>query len=120
MVWISIATLAARVSFPAYTDFGKDVRAGYARWRVYMHLVHAPVLNHAKAVDVKITALAASIPSRGDDTQLEHGHISRRKAAEAIDWLVRVGYLVEHAKDRRGVRSLTLAWELKREDTAAA
>lgn len=108
------------MSCPAYFAFGKDLRVGYSRWRVYMHLVHAPVLNHAKPVDVKISALALAIPARGDDTPGARRHISRRKLSDAIDWLVQNGYLLEHAKDRRGMRSLTLAWDVKPRESAAA
>jgi hypothetical protein len=88
------------VSFPAYEHLGKNIGRGFARWRVYMHLVHQPVLNFVTPVEVKVTALAVTL------------EMSPRKTIEALDWLVGQGYIVQHARHGRRVRSLTLAWEL--------
>jgi hypothetical protein len=86
--------------FPAYASIGRDVQLGYARWRVYMHLVHAPVLNHVCPVDVKVDGVAHSLT------------MSRRKVRDSLNWLVARGYLTQHARDAHGVRSLTLTWEM--------
>lgn len=94
------------MSFPAYQHLGKHIGRGFARWRVYMHLVHGsdtepPVLNFVRPVEVKVTALADCL------------HMSPRKAQDALDWLAERGYIVEHGRGDRRVRSLTLAWELQ-------
>ncbi len=49
------------MSFPAYESFGKDIQLGFARWRVYMHLVHGPVLNFVTPTDVKVAGLEARL-----------------------------------------------------------
>lgn len=89
------------MSFPAYQAIGKDIGLGFASWKVYMHFVNDGVLNHTRPVDVKLTALASTIP------------LSRRKVREAVDWLTERGYVVEHGRDAHGVRSLSLAWALE-------
>lgn len=86
------------ILYPAYHEIANDVELKFARWKVFMHLVHAPVLNHVKPVRVKAWVLAKAIPMHRD------------KVNDALDWLVRRGYLLQHERDRRGVRTLTLAW----------
>lgn len=94
------------MSFPAYECFGKDIQLGFARWKVYMHLVHGPVLNFVTPVEVKVAALEASL------------RMSPRKVIDALDWLADRGYIVEHGRHERRVRSLTLAWTLNPEKAA--
>lgn len=102
------------MSFPAYQAFhgeinsqtGKDIRRGFVRWRVYMHLVHCPVLNFVTPVEVKVTGLSSTLK------------MGPRKVIDALDWLASTGYLVEHGRHERRVRSLTLAWELQPRNAA--
>lgn len=91
------------MSCPAYEQLGKDIRLGYASWRCYMRLAigsehEPPILNFVTPVEVKVWYLAQTIP------------LSPRKVRSSLDWLVRMGYLVEHGRDARGVRSLSLAF----------
>ncbi len=88
------------MSFPAYEAIGKDIGLGFARWRVYMHLVHAPILNHRKPTDVKVSYLSTAL------------RMSPRKVIDALEWLVQSGYVIEDARGEHKVRSLTLAWEV--------
>jgi hypothetical protein len=89
------------MSFPAYEAIGKDIGLGFARWRVYMHLVHAPILNHRRPVEVKVSFLATALK------------MSPRKVIDALEWLTAEGYLIEEAhRGERRVRALTLAWEI--------
>lgn len=87
------------MSFPAYRDITKDIELGFARWRVYMHLVHEPVLYHTHPVEVKVIGISHAL------------HMSNRKVIDALDWLVRRGYIIQHARDGRRTRSLSIAWE---------
>lgn len=93
------------MTFPAYRDITKDIELGYARWRVYMFLVHEPILNHTQAIEVKVIAVAHAL------------HMSNRKAIDALDWLVKRGYLIQHARDGRRTRSLSIAWERRASPT---
>jgi hypothetical protein len=88
------------VSFPAYDAIGKDLGLGFSSWRVFMFLVNEPVLNHVTPVEVKVWFVAEQL------------HMGRRHVSHALDWLVQRGYLVQHAKDGRGVRTLSLAWAI--------
>lgn len=92
------------MSFPAYRALGRDIQLGFSHWRVYMHLVHAPILNHVTPVWVKSSAL--EIPGRGERP------LTRGVVAKSLDWLVRRGYVVQYARDAHGVRSLALAFEV--------
>ena len=83
--------------YPAYSAFAKDVDIGFARWRVYMAL-QPPVLDFMRPVDIKIGALARSIP------------LHRDKVRDALNWLTKAGYIVEHGRNSRGVRQLTIAY----------
>jgi DNA-binding IclR family transcriptional regulator len=87
------------VSYPAYQQIGKEIGLGFARWKVYMAL-QPPTLNFRKPTEIKLVWLA------------DHAHLSRQKAREALDWLVEKRYVIEEGRDNRGVRSLTLAWDL--------
>lgn len=98
--------MGATVSFPAYEVFGKDIQLGFARWRVYMHLVHGPVLNFVTPTEVKVAGLAVTLK------------MSPRKVIDALDWLAQRGYIVEQGRHERRVRSLTLAWTLNPEQAA--
>lgn len=88
------------IVFPAYAELGQNIGRRFATWRVYMHLVHAPILNHHIPTEVKVTGLGAALG------------MSPRKVVGALDWLVTCGYIVEHDRHERRVRSFTLAWEL--------
>lgn len=87
-----------RLSFPAYEQIGRDVQLGYARWRVYMHLVNDGVLSLHRPTEVKVSGVCASLK------------MSRRKVTDALDWLTERGYLMEHTRQSRRVRVLTLEW----------
>lgn len=88
------------MSFPAYEAIGKDIGLGFARWRVYMHMVHEPVLNHRRPTDVKVSYLATALK------------MSPRKVIDALEWLVASGYVIEESRGEHKVRALTLAWEV--------
>jgi hypothetical protein len=90
------------LSYPAFTSFGKEIRRGYAVWRVYMAL-QPPRLSFHKPCDVKATGLA---------TELQMG---RRHVIKALNELVASGFLVEQGRDHHGVRSLMLAYAIASE-----
>jgi hypothetical protein len=86
------------VSFPAYEDFGQDIRVGFATWKVYMYL-ERNILNHQTAKEVKVWVVA------------EKRHIAKRKVILALNWLVVQGYLIEHPRAHsNSTRSFTLAY----------
>lgn len=93
------------MSFPAYDSFGKEIGRGFAVWRVYMAL-QPPTLDFVKPKDVKVISLA------------NHLRMGRRHVSAAILWLIEHGYVVEHSRDAKRVRSLTLAYALEREQVA--
>lgn len=98
------------MSFPAYETLSRDIDLGFARWKVYMRLVHGGVLNHATPAEVKAESLAEGIVWR--NRRGRSVRLSPRKVRDALDWLVDRGYLVEHGRDPRGVRLLTLCWAM--------
>lgn len=100
------------MSFPAYKQLddsinattGKNIRRGFARWRVYRYLVK--VLNFKRPVEVKAHAVASYL------------HMSPRNVIEALDWLAENRYLEEHGRGERRVRSLTLEYDINPEKAA--
>lgn len=92
--------------FPAYEAFGRDIGIGFARWRVYMHLVNGGIVNHVRPVEVKVSGLSSTLK------------MSRRKVTEALDWLIWRGYVIEHGRHERRVRVITLAWALAPDQAA--
>lgn len=87
------------MSYPAYEAFGKEIGPGYATWRVYMAL-QPPKLDFAVPKDIKTAALAQEL------------RMGRQHVRNAITRLIALGYLIEHGRDTRGVRSLRLAYAL--------
>lgn len=87
------------VSYPALEDFGRDIRVGFARWKVYMNL-QPPTLNHRTPIEVKVWALA------------ERLHMGKRHVISALNWLVAEGYLIECERGDRHVRRLMLEYEM--------
>lgn len=61
-----------------------------------------PLLHFVDRRDVKLAWL------------VEELHMGRRQVIQALAWLVTHGYVVEHGRDPKGVRSLTLAYALER------
>lgn len=88
------------MSFPAMEDLAADIELGFVAWKVYMHL-QRNVLNHVTPVEVKVWLLADTV------------HSNNQRVIESLNWLVHKGYLAEHARGSRGVRSFTLAWSVK-------
>lgn len=87
-------------TFPAYTSIGKEIGLGFARWKVYMAL-QPPVLDFFAPTSIKTSWV---------EDQANVGH---RQATDALAWLVERGYLVEHGRDARGTRSLTMAFAIR-------
>lgn len=83
--------------YPAYESFGRQIGRGFAAWRVYMAL-QPPRLDFAIPRDVKIGALS-------DELGMGRQHVRK-----ALTELVSQGYLLEHGRDARRVRSLRLAY----------
>lgn len=89
------------MSYPAYQDFGKHIKAGYAVWRVYMAL-QPPCLTFHAPKDIKAVWLARELK------------MGRRHVIKALNWLVEHGYVVQHGRGLHGVRSLTLAYAVEK------
>jgi hypothetical protein len=87
------------MSYPAFSAFFDDPERTTARICVYMAL-QPPFLSHANPRDVKISVAQS------------RARISTRSVIDALAWLERRGYVVVHARDRRGTPSLSLAWAL--------
>lgn len=66
-----------------------------------MHL-RPPTLHFTEPREKKIWTLAAEL------------HMSPRKVRDALDWLTARGFLVEHGRDSRGVRRLSIAYAVER------
>lgn len=95
------------MSFPAYDQFGQDIRVGFATWRVYMRL-RPPRLDFAVAREVKVWALASELS------------MSPRKVRASLNWLVENGYLISHGLRDGKVRCLRLAYLVERPERPAA
>lgn len=89
------------ISYPAYDQLPLDIGRGFAIWRVYMHL-RPPRLDFREPSEVKVWSVAMDLK------------MSERKVRSAITWLVARGYLKEHSRGSRRVRSLTIAWAVDR------
>lgn len=88
------------MSFPALDTFAEDPISRHPpTCRVYQHL-QSSLLNHTKPMAVKVRALTQIL------------HIRPAGVIFALNILIEHGYLIEHAPDERGVRSLTLAWSI--------
>jgi hypothetical protein len=86
--------------FPALDAFVKDpISETPSTWKVYMHLQRS-LLNHTKPMPVKVRALTQTL------------RVGPAGVITALKVLIEHGYLIEHAPDSRGVRSLTLAWSV--------
>ncbi len=81
--------------YPALAAFAEDPGRTYSRWCVYMAL-QPPFLDFQKPTDVKVATVKA------------RARVGYGRAAEALRWLERAGYIVVHSRDRRGMPSLTL------------
>lgn len=93
------------MSYPAYEQLALEIGRGFARWRVYM-LHRPPRLDFMQPRDVKVWAVAAEL------------QMSPRKVRDALDWLTQKGFFEEHGRSTHGVRSLTVAYAVKRENAA--
>ena len=101
------------MSFPALDHLnadisaltGKQIRRGYARWRVYMFL-KPPRLSFAEAREEKVETIRFAL------------RMSPNAVVDALDWLTEKGYLVEHGRTGRGIRRLSLAWDIQPRMTA--
>lgn len=88
------------MSFPALDSFADDpIGEHKPTWKVYMHLQRS-LLNHTKPMPVKVRALTQTL------------RVGPAGVIAALNELIQHGYLIEHAPDSRGVRSLTLAWSV--------
>lgn len=96
--------------YPAYEQFANEIGRGFSIWRVYMAL-RPPRLGFTEHPEttpgnVKVEVLAKEL------------RMGERKVRAALDWLTANGYLHEHGRDGRGVRSLTVAHAVRRETAA--
>ncbi len=87
------------MSFPAFEAFAADTAVRHITFRVYMHLQRA-CLNHHTPQEVKSLSLAETLKLRP------------ASIISALNWLTSRGYLVEHPRGSRNVRSFTLAWSI--------
>lgn len=94
------------MSYPAYDQLALDIGRGFATWRVYMYL-RPPRLDFCTPVEVKVWSVALEL------------RMSERKVRSALAWLIERGYLREHGRGSRRVRSLTLAWAIPPRQSAA-
>lgn len=88
------------MTFPALDDLAQDVNIGHRAWRVYMHLQRS-VLDLRTPRTVKVNVL-------GEALRIRPASISK-----SLNYLVQSGYLIEHERETRGIRSFTLAWSCK-------
>lgn len=88
------------MSYPAFFDFFDDPERTVSRICVYMAL-QPPFLSHAEPRETKVDAVQV------------RARVSTRSTTDAIAWMIRCGYLVEHSRNPRGVPALTLAWARK-------
>jgi len=78
------------MSFPAYTQFGRDIRVGFARWKVYQAL-QPPFLSFDEPKDIKVEVVRRM------------ARTSTRATIAALDWLESAGYIKVHARRPRRV-----------------
>lgn len=91
------------MSFPAYASLAFDPDLTFPRWRVYMRLVHQPILN-------PVTSVAVDVSTLTNATQLDFEAVS-----EALGWLTARGYVIETER-HDGIPSLVLAWTIEKAD----
>jgi hypothetical protein len=84
--------------YPAYDALDRDPELTYSRWRVYRAL-RPPFLSFTEPREVKIAVVKA------------RAKVGTGRASEALAWLERRGYVVVHSRDRRGMPSITLAYD---------
>ncbi len=89
------------MTFPALDAFAADRAVRRLTFRVYMHL-QRQVLDLTKPRAVKVAELAHTLRMRP------------ASVIESLNWLVCRGYLIEHERKERRVRTFTLA--LRREN----
>jgi hypothetical protein len=87
------------VSYPALDSFAADHRIRRSTFRLYMHLQRS-VLHHAEPREVRIWYLKDRL------------HMGATAIISGLNWLVLNGYLIEHGRGQRMVRSFTLAWSV--------
>lgn len=85
------------MSFPALDAFAADRAVRRLTFRLYMHL-QREVLDLTSPRPVKVAQLAHTLRMRPESV------------ITSLNWLVERGYLVEHARGPRRIRSFTLAW----------
>lgn len=81
--------------YPAYEAFGKDIRVGFARWKVYM-AIQPPVLSFGKPREIKVEVVRRM------------ARTSTRATIAALNWLEQAGYIEVH---RRRPRLVTLSYD---------
>jgi hypothetical protein len=96
------------IDWPAYEAMGHDIRVGHACWRVWMHLIHTVCLSMHKPTEVKVWYLCQTLK------------MSPRSVINALDCLTQYGYLIDHGRKERRVRSLTFAYSVKPTDASVA
>lgn len=85
------------MTFPALAAFAADHTVRRLTFRLYMHLQREALdINQARAV--KVAELAHTLRMRP------------ASVIESLNWLVQNGYLIEHARQSRRIRTFTLAW----------
>lgn len=93
------------MSYPAYASIAAHPDLTLARWRVWMFL-QPPRHSHTHTHDEKVATVQLALK------------MSPNSVVDALDWLTALGALVEHGRDKRGVRSLTLGWALAKHEAA--
>ena len=92
------------MSYPANVDFERDPSVTHARWKVYVRYCRRNLSFHEPR-GVKVRALVALlVDERGR-------HMKAHAVIEALNWLVREGYLIDHGRDETNTRQLSLAYE---------
>ena len=88
------------MSFPALTTFFDDPERNYARWAVYMAL-QPPVLDFVTPREKKLEVVR------------HRARIGRRATIEALQWLTRRGYLLDHGHAPNSPRRYTIVYALE-------
>lgn len=82
---------------PADDDLEQDTEIAHAAWRIYRFL-RRHELDFRTPREVKLDLLVSKL------------HMSKTTVVESVNYLVEVGYLIEHQRAWRGIRQFTLAW----------
>jgi hypothetical protein len=85
---------------PAFAAFDHDPAVGRLAHRLYRHL-QSELLDFREPRPVKVRGLAGTL------------HAGTSGVMRSLNWLVARGYLVEHDRGSRGIRSFTMAWIAK-------